>query len=89
MPDLEQLSSRFYHKMIHSMDDHRLFPFVNNKDYNRKGTKMLQEIFTINGGFSGKTDHEMQQEFIASKILPEESLDDFALHIQTYSIRLQ
>eukprot|EP00957_Ditylum_brightwellii_P097797 7447328-Ditylum_brightwellii.AAC.1 len=57
--ELEQLSSCFYHKMIHCMDDYHLFQFVNNQDHNGKGIKMLQEIFATNGGFLGKTDHKM------------------------------
>eukprot|EP00957_Ditylum_brightwellii_P209975 15364439-Ditylum_brightwellii.AAC.3 len=65
--------------MIHCIDDHHLLPFVNNQDYNGKGIEVLWEIFAMKSGFLGKTDHEMQQEFTASKILPEESLDNFAL----------
>eukprot|EP00957_Ditylum_brightwellii_P033419 2532041-Ditylum_brightwellii.AAC.1 len=69
-PELEQLSSCFCHKMIHCMDNYHLLPSVNNQDYNGKGIEMLQEIFATNGGFSGKMDHEMQQEFTMPTILP-------------------
>eukprot|EP00957_Ditylum_brightwellii_P001131 89523-Ditylum_brightwellii.AAC.1 len=78
-PELEQLSSRFYHKMIHYMDNYHLLLFFNNQDYNGKGIKMLQEIFASNDKFLGKMDHKMQQEFTSSTILPSESLDDFTL----------
>jgi len=49
---------------------------------------MLQELFRTYGGFEGKTDHEMLMDFFTCKIQSEESIDDFALCLHTFSIRL-
>eukprot|EP00957_Ditylum_brightwellii_P196451 14968260-Ditylum_brightwellii.AAC.1 len=50
---------------------------------------MLQKLFHTFGGFEGKTDQEMMMDFYTSKIQAGKTTDDFAIHLQTFSIYLR
>eukprot|EP00957_Ditylum_brightwellii_P016752 1261025-Ditylum_brightwellii.AAC.1 len=88
-PELAQLSALLFQGLLSCLEDEPFLPFVNNSQYTNKGIEMLQELFHTFSGFEGKTDHEMMMDFYTSKIQPGETVDDFALRLQTFSIRLQ
>jgi hypothetical protein len=88
-PELSQKSSLLFQGLLSCLEDKPLLPFVNNAKYANKGIEMLQELFRTYGGFEGKTDQEMLIDFYTCKINPGESIDDFALRLRTFSIRLR
>jgi len=88
-PELAQLSALLFQGLLSCLKDEPLLPFVNNSQYTNKQIEMLQELFCTFGGFEGKTDHEMMMDFYTSKIQPGETIDDFALRLRTFSIRLR
>eukprot|EP00957_Ditylum_brightwellii_P193352 14722205-Ditylum_brightwellii.AAC.1 len=82
------LSLALYDALIHVIGDNHLLPFVNNETFRGKGLEMLGQFFMEHGGFTGNKATEMLSEFNLSKNGPDESLDNAALRLCTYSTKL-